>query len=141
MASSVGMPVMTGSGLLSMDSSFLRVLVISTKLGEHRGWESDEGWCGIKSCGGVASTSAVVVAHMAVVAGWPSLWVTDTAPLGWALMLWVQLFWDSCGNVSINHGEITSIQLEGTLVMKISSSFKEMSSSIVCQSSCTLLSR
>ena len=75
----------------------------------HRGWESDKGWCGLTSHGGVASASTVAVAHMAVVAGQPSLWVADIDPLGWALLLWVWLFWDSCGMVSVNCGKVTSI--------------------------------
>ena len=99
MASSVRMLVMTSIRPLSMGSSLLRVWVVSMNLGNgHRGQESDEGWCGINSHGGVASASAVAVACMAVVAGWPLLQVTDRDPLGWALLPNAWLLWGLLGD-------------------------------------------
>ena len=90
MASSDGMLVMTHSGVLSMGSSHLRGCAISANPGGgHRGWDSDEGWYGMISHSGVGGAPAVAVAHLAVVAGQPSLWVTGIAPLGWAMLLWV----------------------------------------------------
>ena len=43
--------------------------------------------------------------------------------------------------VSVNHGRVTSIQLDGTVVAKTSSSPKETSGSITLQSSCTISAR
>ena len=65
-------------------------------------------------------------------------------PLRWALLLQVWLFWDSCGGcsiISVKCGGVTSIHSDGTMVMKTSSSPKETSSSIACQSSCMLPAR
>ena len=133
---------MTGSRLLSMGSSLLRVWVISMNPGsQQRDQESYEGWCGLTSHGRVAGASTVAVAHIAVQAGWPSLWVADIDPLGQDLLCQVQLFLDSCGMVSVHHGMITSVQLDCTMVMKPSSSLKEMSCLIACQNSCSLLTR
>ena len=82
MASSDGMLAMTGSGALSMGYSHLRVRAISANPGgRHRGLESDVGWWGINSQGGVAGAPAVAVTHLAVVAGQPSLWDVDMDPL------------------------------------------------------------
>ena len=114
---------------------------LCNKGGRHRGLESDRGWWGINSQSGVAGAPTVAVTHLAGVAGWPSLWDVEMDPLWQALLLWVWLFGDSCGKASIDHGEVISIHLDGTVVMKTSPSAKVMSSSIAHQSSCTILTR
>ena len=102
MASLVWMPMIMGSGSLSMSSSLLRVWVISTNPGgRHRAWESEKDWCGRDSHGGVVGASTVAVAHLAVVACQPLPLDADRDPLRWAMLHWVWLFWDSCDMISI----------------------------------------
>ena len=65
-------------------------------------------------------------------------------PLRWAWVLGLGLFWvssGSCGVVSDDCGGATSIQLDGAMVTKTSSSQKEMSGSMTCWSSHMLSTR
>ena len=81
---------MTSIGVLSLVFSPHSVCVISMNPGRgHGGMWSVIDWGGIHSQGGVGGASALVVAHMAVAVGQPSLQVIDRDPLGQALLLWV----------------------------------------------------
>ena len=75
-----------------------------------------------------------------VVMGHSMPWATDRGPLQWVwqLLLLLQLWWGFCrvGSASLN--KLTSTQLESMVAVKTSSSIKETSGSITCQSSTTL---
>ena len=85
--------------------------------------------------------SDFVVAHMAVGAGQPFLWVADRDPLGQAVLLWVGIFGCSGGAAFISCVEVISVHPDGIIVMKTSTSAKVTSGSIAHTSSCTLPAR
>ena len=119
------------SGQLSLDPSPCRARVISTNLGGGHG-----SWLDYSSIfwKGAVGTSASLV-----VMGQSMPWATDGDPLGWAkwLLLWLQ----SCRTGFASLDKLTSTQLEGAVAAKTSSSVKETSGSITCQSSTTLSAR
>ena len=73
------MLVMTGGRLLSIRSSVLTIWAIPRNPGGgHRGQESEGGWHGLDSHGGVTSASIAAMTCVAVAAGLPSLQVVVT---------------------------------------------------------------
>ena len=124
-AFSAGIPVMTDNGL-----SPHRDHAISTN--------SDGGHGGMGlGCTSIFSWGeAVGISAFLVLMGQLTPWAIDRDPLGWAqqLLLWLWSCWAS----SAGWGKLISIQLEGRASLRTSSSVKETSGSITCQSSNTL---
>ena len=95
-----------------------RLLMISTNPGRIH-----EDLCSgshiITSWGGVAGSSL-----LSVVAVWSLLWAADRDPLGWACVLWLQLWlqlqWGSARAGSDSQGEVTSTQLKGAGLIRTS---------------------
>ena len=144
MTSSGGMPMTASGQPLSMVSSPCRACAISTNLGVgHRGWWSVIDCSSSISQGGVVGTSIFVVAHLVLAMDWLSLWATNRDPLGWSwlLQLGLQFGWGSHGMGFVGWGKHTSVQLDGSVAAKTSTSVNEASSSITCWSSIMLLAR
>ena len=132
-SSPAGTP-MTIHGLLSP----CRLLTISANLGGgHGDLCSGNGNCVMSSWGGIAGSSL-----FSVTVGQSPLWAAIRDPLGWAHVLWLQLWlwlwWGSTRVGSASLGVVTSTKLEGTASARTSSSAKVTRSSIAHLNSNTL---
>ena len=139
LASSAGIPTMTDSGL-----SPHRDHAISTNIsGGVGGWLSDAASCGTTSQIRVVC-EVIWVVVVVCSTGCLSPWAANRDPLGQAhwLLLWLQSHgagstsWGRAG--SAGQGKLISTQMEVRVSLRTSSSIKETSGFITCQSSNTL---